>query len=394
MREKLHISEKAQDVLIAAVLLLLIAVATVPAQTPPSRQLSLADILIALRSKKADIGEKNKILVEAVKERGITFSLTPEIEKELASTGAATDLVAAIRDKNSAPAALQTPVKTTPEEVKPVEDFAFFRNRASNEVKDGKPDAAIADLEKAIALDPKDAGARHDHALLLAGRNDLDVAAAEYSKAAELSPQDTRNFIGRADVYERMGKPSEALADYQKVLSLNPADKDAAAAVVRISSAMTKAAMDLAAKQQPPTQPAGQQQLTIEKKADPDPSTTAVAKDTNTVARTDPPKPQASDTANAEPSGPFNAGNLMPYCSDPIKPIYPSTAMALRTTGDVTVSVTLDADGHVVDAKATSGSSILRAAAETAAKRSKFKPVSKNGKPVAATGTMSYTFKL
>src|SRR3954470_8147867 len=63
------------------------------------RQLSLADILIALRSKKAEIDEKNRILADAVKERGITFALTPEIEKELDSTGARMDLIAAIRSK-------------------------------------------------------------------------------------------------------------------------------------------------------------------------------------------------------------------------------------------------------------------------------------------------------
>jgi len=178
MRKTFRIPEKLQDALILLVLLLLIAVATVPAQTPPSHQLSLADVLIALRSKKAEIGEKNKILTEAVRQRGITFSLTPEIEKELDGTGAANDLIAAIREKMPAPPPVQTVAKMTPTEVKPVEDFAFFRNRANGELKDGKADAAIADLEKAIALDPKDAGVRHDRALLLAQKNDLDAAAA------------------------------------------------------------------------------------------------------------------------------------------------------------------------------------------------------------------------
>src|SRR5437870_13489818 len=67
-----------------------------------NRQLSLADILIALRSKKAAPDEKNRLLTEAVKDRGITFSLTPEIEKELGTTGAARYLLDAIRQKMSA----------------------------------------------------------------------------------------------------------------------------------------------------------------------------------------------------------------------------------------------------------------------------------------------------
>jgi len=346
--------------------------------------LSLADVLIALRLKKAEIGEKNKILTEAVRQRGITFSLTPEIEKELDGTGAANDLIAAIREKMPAPPPVQTVAKVTPTEVKPVEDFAFFRNRANGELKDGKADAAIADLQKAIALDPKDAGVRHDRALLLAQKNDLDAAAAEYSKAADLAPQDVRNYIGRASVDERLNKPADALSDYQKVLSLDPADKDAAAAVVRISSAMTKAAIDLTAKQQQPS---------VEKKAEPVQTQSAAAKD-QTNSNIDTTKQSAAEPVAEGATGPVNAGNLMTYCTDLVKPTYPPSAMALRTSGDVTVNVMLDADGHVIDAKATSGNPSLRGAAEIAAKRSKFKPVTRNGKPVTATGIMSYTFKL
>ncbi|MEO6052158.1 MAG: hypothetical protein ABIP78_12625 [Pyrinomonadaceae bacterium] len=50
--------------------------------------MSLADILIALRSKKATLPDRNKILTDAVQTKGTTFSMTPEIEKELAGTGA------------------------------------------------------------------------------------------------------------------------------------------------------------------------------------------------------------------------------------------------------------------------------------------------------------------
>ncbi len=49
----------------------------------PQAQLSLADILIGLRSKKVNLAERNTLLSGAVKTRGITFALTPEIEKEL-----------------------------------------------------------------------------------------------------------------------------------------------------------------------------------------------------------------------------------------------------------------------------------------------------------------------
>ena len=67
MIDRFFTRERAQDALILFVILLIVGVAFVPAQTQPGHELSLADVLVALRSKKADIGEKNKILTEAVK---------------------------------------------------------------------------------------------------------------------------------------------------------------------------------------------------------------------------------------------------------------------------------------------------------------------------------------
>lgn len=62
--------------------------------------LSLADVLTGLRSKKTTLAQRNKLLTAAVKERGVTFSLTAEIEKELKTAGANDVLLQAIREKN------------------------------------------------------------------------------------------------------------------------------------------------------------------------------------------------------------------------------------------------------------------------------------------------------
>src|SRR4051794_33815710 len=67
-------------------------------QTP---QLSLADLLIGLRSKKVTLQERNRILAEAVRQRGITFSMSGEIEKELSTTGADKELIEAIKHKDA-----------------------------------------------------------------------------------------------------------------------------------------------------------------------------------------------------------------------------------------------------------------------------------------------------
>src|SRR5215203_1586951 len=83
----------------AIVSITLILGSTAAAQSP---QLSLADILIGLRSKKVSLPDRNTSLTEAVRQRGVTFAMTPEIEKELETTGAYPSLVDAIRQKIAA----------------------------------------------------------------------------------------------------------------------------------------------------------------------------------------------------------------------------------------------------------------------------------------------------
>jgi hypothetical protein len=103
-----------------------------------SRQLSLADILIGLRSSKATMPEKNKILSDAVAERGITFALTEEIENELFKTGADKSLVDTIRQKSPIIKTSATPEVKLPEP-KPspavvLPDFSFYQKRADENI--------------------------------------------------------------------------------------------------------------------------------------------------------------------------------------------------------------------------------------------------------------------
>src|SRR5688572_6473678 len=93
-------------------IVLFIALCCVPTVSlAQSRQLSLADILVALRSPKVTLVERNRILSDAVKERGVTFTLSAQLEKELAATGASPELIAAIREVTK-PKVEPTPVAT------------------------------------------------------------------------------------------------------------------------------------------------------------------------------------------------------------------------------------------------------------------------------------------
>jgi hypothetical protein len=65
--------------------------------TAQQSQLSLVDIITVLRSKKVTPAEKNQLLTEGVKQRGVTFALNTDLEKELRIAGADETLIAVIR---------------------------------------------------------------------------------------------------------------------------------------------------------------------------------------------------------------------------------------------------------------------------------------------------------
>lgn len=76
------------------------------------------------------------------------------------------------------------------------------------------------------------------------------------------------------------------------------------------------------------------------------------------------------------------------------KPEFPAAAKAVRATGAVNVQVTIDENGDVISAAATSGHPLLRDAAVQAAKQAKFSPTLLSGQPVKVTGVIVYNFAL
>lgn len=75
-----------------------------------------------------------------------------------------------------------------------------------------------------------------------------------------------------------------------------------------------------------------------------------------------------------------------------VTPQYPSSARAVRASGQVSVQVTIDESGNVISASATSGHTLLRSAAESAARSSKFNPTLLSGQPVKVSGIIIYNF--
>jgi TonB family protein len=92
------------------------------------------------------------------------------------------------------------------------------------------------------------------------------------------------------------------------------------------------------------------------------------------------------------PSQPISGGVVNGKALKLAKPAYPPAAKAVRASGAVNVQILIDEEGSVVSATAVSGHPLLRAAAEQAARESKFAPTRLNGQPVRVSGVVVYNF--
>lgn len=75
-----------------------------------------------------------------------------------------------------------------------------------------------------------------------------------------------------------------------------------------------------------------------------------------------------------------------------VKPPYPLAAKAVHAAGEVNVQVTIDEQGNVTAANAVNGHPLLRSAAVTAARASKFAPTLLSKQPVKVSGVIVYKF--
>ncbi|MGI9055147.1 MAG: TonB family protein [Pyrinomonadaceae bacterium] len=353
---------KTSRLLFSVIAVLIISVSFAQAQQQP-RQLSLADILIGLKSSKATLPERNRILSEAVVERGITFALTAEIENELFKTGAGKNLVDAIRQKNpiikTSAVADVPPVQPKPVVKESLPDFSFYQKRADDNIGKGEYDLAIVDYNKAVELNPKSVPAYFNRGRAFYFKRDFASAVESYSKVLELTPKDSVVYYTRGVSYEKLGDTKKASEDYQKAVELDENNAPAKENLKKIREAEQ-------AKIQPP-QPEP-------KKPEPTPA--------NPVTPTE-------NTPTIFRYGRIDSSQAIKM----VTPVYPAFARNISAEGQVVVEVEIDEQGNVTSAKAASGHSLLRNSAEDAARRSKFKPAMINNKAVKATGQIVYIFK-
>lgn len=71
------------------------------------------------------------------------------------------------------------------------------------------------------------------------------------------------------------------------------------------------------------------------------------------------------------------------------QPVYPPEAREQAISGSVTVEIQIDEEGNVISATAVYGHPLLRAAAEEAAMKAKFRPTVIDGQPVTTAGIVT-----
>lgn len=102
-------------------------------------------------------------------------------------------------------------------------------------------------------------------------------------------------------------------------------------------------------------------------------------------------EPSPEDTALNEP---LQAGALNGYAVTNPPPVYPAAARQLRAAGVVRVDIVVDEEGNVAEIKRLQGHTLLQNAARDAIKKWKFKPFTRDGRPVSAMGYINFNFSL
>ena len=87
---------------------------------------------------------------------------------------------------------------------------------------DGNNDKAIADLDKAIELNPKDAFAYTNRGRAWNNKGNHDKAIADYNEAIKLDLKHAAAYSGRGIAWNDKGNNDKAIADYNEVIRLEP----------------------------------------------------------------------------------------------------------------------------------------------------------------------------
>ncbi|MGH6979869.1 MAG: tetratricopeptide repeat protein, partial [Stellaceae bacterium] len=98
---------------------------------------------------------------------------------------------------------------------------AFYNNRGEAYGKKGLYDQALADLNRALAADPRDAAAYANRGIVYRRKGNYRNALDDENKAIALKPDFFEAYINRGAVYSDQGRYDLAIADETKAIGLS-----------------------------------------------------------------------------------------------------------------------------------------------------------------------------
>jgi tetratricopeptide (TPR) repeat protein len=96
----------------------------------------------------------------------------------------------------------------------------YYNKRGLAREAKGDHDGAVADYNRAIDLNPKDAGAYMNRGFAKQANGDVDGAIADFDRAIDLDPKQPRAYMNRGFAKQANGDQDGAIADYNRALEL------------------------------------------------------------------------------------------------------------------------------------------------------------------------------
>jgi len=112
--------------------------------------------------------------------------------------------------------------------------------RSNYDAATGNTSAALADMQKALALDPKRSDSYLNLALLQMHGQQWDVAEASFKKAVDLSPKSSTALIALGNFYQSRGRFPEAEQEFRLAIAAAPDDPNPRLSLVNLFIAQNK----------------------------------------------------------------------------------------------------------------------------------------------------------
>jgi tetratricopeptide (TPR) repeat protein len=103
-----------------------------------------------------------------------------------------------------------------------VSDSQGYATRGQVLARSGKTEEALAEFDRALALDPYNVAALYGRGLIYQSEKQHEQAVADFTAANGLSPQKVEPLLGRAASYLALDKTREAAVDLDEAVQADP----------------------------------------------------------------------------------------------------------------------------------------------------------------------------